>query len=87
MVIENIIIHGLDKKQYSKDIKPIISDSTLDKKSEIVIDFCKELESSFKNDIKVSSAVFDDTSQFKEDIEKYSNDDNSFSDFTENSKK
>ena len=83
MVIENIIIHGLDKKQYSKDIKPIISDSTLDKKSEIVIDFCKELESSFKNDIKVSSAVFDDTSQFKEDIEKYSNDDNSFSDFTE----
>ena len=85
MEIKNIIIHGLDKKQYSKDIIPIISNSTLDNKSEIVIDFCKELKSSFKNDVKVSSAVFDDTSQFKEDIEKYNNDDNSFLDFTKNS--
>lgn len=85
MEIKNIIIHGLDKKQYSRDIKPIISNSTLDKKSEIVIDFCKELKLSFKNDIKVSSAVFDDNSQFKEDIEKYNNNDNSFSNFTKDS--
>lgn len=71
MSIRKVIIHGLEKKQHSKDVKPFISETILNSKNELIINFCEELVKSYKNDSKVSTAVFEEKSLFKFDIDRY----------------
>lgn len=82
MSIRRIIIHGLEKKQHSKDVKPLESKTVLDPDDDLVQNFCEDLVNSYKNESKVSTAVFEEKSLFKGDIDKYESEEIDFVEFS-----
>ncbi|HIB37896.1 nucleoid-associated protein [Mesonia sp.] len=82
MSIRKIIIHGLEKKQHSKDVKPLESKTVLNPDDELVQNFCEDLVNSYKNESKVSTAIFNEKSLFKGDIDRYQREEINFVEFS-----
>ena len=78
MPYHNLIIHSIEKQQFSDSITVLKSESTIEVNDESIENFCDSLVDSYRNDNRISNTKFKENSRFKGIYDSFKNGGKSF---------
>ena len=78
MTYQNLIIHSIEKEQFSDTVVVVKSESTIEIEDQSIENFCDSLVDSYRNDNRISNTKFKENSSFKTIYKSFKNQEKSF---------